>query len=206
MPISAFRYVTALGRMFGAAGLGVCIAGLSLAAGMPGMEMPGMEKTATPEKTPEDALPSGLAAVRIGPEIQQRIGVTLGTAEETPLTMTIRSVGIVRPDETKIAHIHLKTEGWVEKLFVGYTGQTVTAGDPMLSIYSPAFFAAQREFLAARQSAGSRIEGAADQRIMIETARRRLELWDVPKDVIEAIEKTGRPTKSLILRSPISGR
>ncbi|WP_245433850.1 efflux RND transporter periplasmic adaptor subunit [Methylocystis hirsuta] len=166
---------------------------------MSGMEMPGSSDAPKTRAAP----PSGFAEVRIAPEVQQRIGVTLGTVRRTPLTMTIRTVGIVRPDETKVRHIHLKTEGWVEKLFVSFTGQKVKAGDPMLSIYSPAFFAAQREFLIALQY--SRAAPSPGQRNVVDTARQRLALWDVPMSTIEALEKTGKPSKSLILRSPISG-
>lgn len=162
--------------------------------------MPGMKMSAPTDATTTKG-PPGFAEIGVAGEVQQRIGVTLGRAEETSLAMKIRAVGIVRPDETKVAHIHLKTEGWVEKLFVSFTGQKLKAGDPMLSIYSPAFYAAQREFLSALRSARSN----PDQQVVTETARQRLELWDVPHDTIEALEKTGKPARSLILRSPISG-
>jgi Cu(I)/Ag(I) efflux system membrane fusion protein len=119
--------------------------------------------------------------------------------------MSIRAVGIVRPDETRVAHVHLKTEGWVEMLFVAYTGQKVRAGEPMLSIYSPTFFAAQREFLSALRVAKSGLDSEGDQKTVVDTARRRLELWDVPKDEIAKLEQTGNAGKSLVLRSPISG-
>jgi Cu(I)/Ag(I) efflux system membrane fusion protein len=156
--------------------------------------------------TPADkSKPPGYAELTVAQEVQQRIGVTLGSVEETPLTMTIRAVGIVRPDETKVAHIHLKTEGWVEKLFVSFTGQEVKAGDPMLSIYSPAFFTAQRELLSALRSTKSNLEGMGDQQVVLEAARRRLELWDVPADAIKTLETSGKPSTSLILRSPITG-
>lgn len=49
---------------------------------------------------------------------------------------TVRTVGIIAPDETRVAKVHLKTEGWVDELFVNYTGQKVEAGGPLLSIYS----------------------------------------------------------------------
>ena len=171
----------------------------------PGMTMPGMEMAKQGDSTPAATTPPGYSEVSIAEEVQQRIGVTLGSVEQTPLTMVIRTVGIVRPNETTIAHIHLKTEGWVERLFVTFTGQKVKAGDPMLSIYSPAFYAAQREFLAALRTAKSSLDKTSDQQTLVETARRRLELWDIPKDATEALEKTGNATKSLILRSPISG-
>ncbi|WP_157644234.1 efflux RND transporter periplasmic adaptor subunit [Bradyrhizobium sp. WSM2793] len=162
--------------------------------------MPGMKMPSAPAAVAKGDLP-GFAEISVTGEVQQRIGVTTGKAEETPLAMNIRAVGIIRPDETKVAHIHLKTEGWVEKLFVAFTGQKLNAGDPMLSIYSPAFYAAQREFLTALRSARSN----PDQQMVAETARQRLELWDVPQDAIEALEKTGKPARSLIMRTPISG-
>ena len=170
-------------------------------AAMPGMAMP---KPSNGPAASAAALP-GYAEVHVGQDVQQRIGVTVGRVEQTPLTMAIRAVGIVRPDETRVAHVHIKTEGWVEKLYVSFTGQKVRAGDPMLSIYSPTFFAAQREFLSALRVAKSGLDSEGDQKTVVDTARRRLELWDIPKDEIGKLEKTGEPGKSLILRSPISG-
>jgi Cu(I)/Ag(I) efflux system membrane fusion protein len=172
-------------------------------AEMAAMNTPGkaMHPATAPTTTPQ-AL-SGYTNVTLASAVQQRIGVTLGSVQQTPLNMTIQTVGIVRPNETKVAHIHLKTEGWVEKLFVSFTGQKVKAGDPMLSIYSPAFFTAQREYLTALQSAKS--SPSPDQQIVVEAARRRLELWDVPKQEIATLETEGKPGKSLTLRSPISG-
>jgi membrane fusion protein, copper/silver efflux system len=175
--------------------------GSAPAAAMPGMEMP------TPSQDPGRTKPAprGYSEISVAPEVQQRIGVALGTVQRMPLTMNIRTVGIIRPNETKIAHIHLKTEGWVEKLFVAFTGQKVKAGDPMLSIYSPAFFTAQAEFLSALRSVTFNPDGTADRRIVVETSRRRLQLWDVPEEAIKRLEKTGQPEKSLTMSSPISG-
>jgi len=186
------RYVHGEGQPASAAGM---------TDDMPGMDMTTMSKPASPSTTPS-ALPSGYTEINVNQEVQQRIGVTVGKVEQTPLAMTIRAVGIVRPDETRV---HLKTEGWVEKLFVAYNGQKVRAGEPMLSIYSPTFFAAQREFLSALRVAKSGLDSDGDQQTVVDTARRRLELWDIPKDEIGKLEQTGKPGKSLLLRSPISG-
>jgi membrane fusion protein, copper/silver efflux system len=176
----------------------------SMPDAMPGMDMP-KEPKQVPAATISSRPPAGYAEIKINQDVQQRIGVTVGKVEQTPLTMTIRAVGIVRPDETRVAHVHLKTEGWVEKLFVAYNGQKVRAGEPMLSIYSPTFFAAQREFLSALRVAKSGLDSEGDQKTVVDTARRRLELWDIPKDEILRLEKTGNAGKSLLLRSPISG-
>lgn len=169
---------------------------------MAGMDM-GSGKTTAPATSPVSTSPAEYAPVTVAAEVRQRIGVMLGTVEKTPLTMTIRTVGILRPDETKVAHIHLKTEGWVEKLNVAFTGEKIQAGSPLLSIYSPAFFTAQREYITALQAA--KADTSPDQGIVVEATRRRLELWDVPKDEIASLEKEAKPGKSLVLRSPISG-
>ncbi|MBL6752088.1 MAG: efflux RND transporter periplasmic adaptor subunit [Nevskia sp.] len=176
-------------------------AGPAHAESMPGLQMPQAGQTAAPGTQ----MPPGYAEVGIAQEVQQRIGVRLGRVEQAELKMTVRTVGIVQPDETRVAHVHVKTEGWVDKLFVSYIGQKIKAGQPMLSIYSPALFAAEQEFVAASRSAKSNLEGNLDRQTVAEAARRRLELWDVPKGAIEALDQTTAPGKSLMLASPITG-
>jgi Cu(I)/Ag(I) efflux system membrane fusion protein len=110
--------------------------------------------------------------------------------------MSVRTVGIVRPNETKVARVHLKTEGWVEKLFVNFTGQTVKKGDALLAIYSPQFLTTQQEYLTARQS---------NQSSLADLARQRLELWDVPAEAIDELGRTGKPRRTLTLESPLAG-
>ena len=89
----------------------------------------------------------GHAAVTIPGELQQRIGVRIGRVEKGPLKMSVEALGIVQPDETRLARVNIKTEGWVDKLFVNFVGQRVRKGDPLLSIYSPQFFSTQQELL-----------------------------------------------------------
>src|SRR5205807_5185217 len=115
--------------------------------GMPGMKMPkGQKKTTAASGVP------GQAELMIPAEIQQRIGVTVGEVVKSPLHMSVDTVGIVGLNEPKVSHVHLRIEGWVEQLFVNYTGQVVHKGDSLLSIYSPDFLSTQAEYLNARQS------------------------------------------------------
>ncbi|HBI46226.1 MAG TPA: efflux RND transporter periplasmic adaptor subunit [Planctomycetales bacterium] len=153
---------------------------------MGGMNMPGGETSEVP----------GQAQVTIPDEIQQRIGVTIGAVEKAPLKMSIRAVGIVQADETKINHVHLKTEGWVTKLSVDYTGQVVKKGDPLLAIYSPDFVTTQQNYRDARKSG---------QASMADLSRQRLELWDVPAEEIKKLESGGKAPTDLTLRSPLTG-
>jgi Cu(I)/Ag(I) efflux system membrane fusion protein len=166
------------------------------AGDMGGMNMPGMDMgmggmaMGAPSQVP------GHAEVMIAPGLAQRIGVTVGQVEKAPLRMSVRTVGIVRPDETKVARVHLKTEGWAEKLFVNFTGQRVRKGDPLLAIYSPEFVATQQNYLDARQ--GGRESDAV-------LALERLKLWDVPSEALEELKRTGKPRRALTLESPLPG-
>lgn len=146
----------------------------------------------------------GYAPVVIESGLQQRIGVTIGKVEVEPLRMSVKTVGVVRPDETRTARIHLRTQGWVEELFVDFTGQRVEQGDRLLSIYSPEFLQAQEEFLLARESESLRRLGG-DGQSLAQTALQKLRLWGVPEEELRELERTGQPTEKMVLRTPLSG-
>jgi Cu(I)/Ag(I) efflux system membrane fusion protein len=159
---------------------------------MPGMDMGSMSagQAGKPSGVP------GHAEVTIPGEIQQRIGVTVGRAEEGPLSMTVRTVGIVQPNETRLAYVNLRTEGWVEKLYVNYKGQEVKKDEPLLAIYSPNFLATQQEYLSNR---------ATGDRNLARSALRRLRLWGIAPQELKELERSGKAQENLILRSPITG-
>jgi len=150
------------------------------------------------------------AAVTIDPRRQQLIGVRIVTAERTRLVREVTTVGVVRYDETRLADVNLKLEGWIDELFVDSTGQAVRQGDPLFTLYSPELVATQNEYLLALKSraelSGSQIADArtyADR--LVEAARRRLELWDLPADQMAELERTGVPRTHITFRSPASG-
>jgi Cu(I)/Ag(I) efflux system membrane fusion protein len=111
--------------------------------------------------------------------------------------MSLRAVGIIEPDQTRLARIHTRISGWVTKVHVNFVGQTVKKGDPLLEIYSPDLLATQEEYLNA-------LDGG--QKPLAALARRRLELWGVPANEIQELEKTRKARETLTLPSPISGR
>ena len=141
---------------------------------------------------------AGRTSITVPAALQQRIGVTTGLVEKGPLAMEIRAVGIVQADETKVAHIHIRTDGWVDKIFVGYVGQKVKKNDPLLSIYSPQFYLAEQEYV---------IFGGfgEDQKSNAESSLTKLRQWDVPPEEIKRLKETRTPGTSLVLRSLIDG-
>ena len=170
---------------------------------MPGMDMPGMEMgDMTKAESKEKSEVAGYAPIMIAPDIQQSIGVAVGTVERAPLRMSVNTVGIVHPNETKTARIHLRANGWVEKLFVNFTGQEVQKGEPLLSIYSPDFLTTQDEYLIARRAENLQATG---QPSLARAALQKLKLLGISDDEIRKLEETRDAQVNLTLRSPITG-
>jgi Cu(I)/Ag(I) efflux system membrane fusion protein len=104
----------------------------------------------------------------------------------------------------------LKVSGFVERVYVDYVGKKVNRGDPLFSIYSPDLLAAQQEYLVAsklRTDLGKTGLGGSDvpDSALLAAARRKLELWDVPASDLDKLERTREATRTLTLRSPVSG-
>jgi membrane fusion protein, copper/silver efflux system len=157
---------------------------------------------------PAGQLPPG--SVRISPEKQQLIGVAYGEAVEGPLVKTVRTVGRVTYDETRISRIQPKIDGWIDKVYVDFAGKLVRKNQPLISIYSPDLVSTQQEFLVSsrareslRQSPIPEIASGAQS--LYESARQRLRLWDISEAQINEIEKRGEPTRTLTLYSPVAG-
>ncbi len=155
--------------------------------------------------------PSGYAEVQIDPEKLQLFGVTTEKLHLRSLSKTIRTVGLVEVDERRIAYVQTKFKGWIEKLFVNFTGSRVSYGEPLFSVYSPDLLTAQEEYLLALKGKERPVEGVFGEELtqsneaLVEAAKRRLELWDVPKQEIQRLAETRAPSKTLTLDSPVEG-
>jgi membrane fusion protein, copper/silver efflux system len=138
-----------------------------------------------------------------------RIGVTFAPVTLGSLQREVRTVAQVTYDETRVATVALKVDGWADRLFVDATGQPVRRGDPLLELYSPMVVSAEQDFLVARrlvadigQGTGAAQTGALD---LLASARRRLQYWDVPAAELARLEATGVVQKTLIFTAPVSG-
>jgi RND family efflux transporter MFP subunit len=161
--------------------------------------------TATDEQA---ALPMG--TIKINADKQQLIGVSYGQVESGAGVRTFRAVGKVAFDETRVARVHARVEGWIDQVFVDFTGQLVTKGQRLLTLYSPEMLATQQEYLLALKSKdmlkNSTFEDALRQTDSLTAAsRKRLELWDLSDAQIEEIARTGKPVTNITLNSPIGG-
>ncbi len=150
----------------------------------------------------------GLATVNIDPARQQLIGLRTTEVKRGPVGGSWRTVGRVQVDPTGVRRINTKVSGYVERIFVDFVGKPVRRGQPLFSLYSPDLVSAQNEYLLALQTrrslmASGQLTGDGDA--LVASARRKLQLWDVPESEIERLEKGGEASKSLTFVSPISG-
>ena len=143
--------------------------------------------------------PPGMAEVEVPHERRQLMGVRTEGVERRALSRSFRTVGIVVADERRVRRIQTKISGWVEQLLMNFTGELVEAGEPILAIYSPELVASQREYLLALEASG----GQRD--VLLESARARLELFDVEASHIAELERTRQPQRRIVLHSPIRG-
>lgn len=175
------------------------------------------EAKSEPETKPESISnmegmpPSGYAEVKIDPERIQLFGVRTEKVISRELDKSIRAVGIVVSDERRVANIQTKFSGWIVDLYVNFTNQSVNQGEPLFSVYSPALLATQEEYIIAKKGMRNQLKGTFAEEYsrtnqkLLESVRQRLELWDIPQEEIDRLDRQAIPMKTLTIRSPING-
>ncbi len=141
--------------------------------------------------------------------------VELSNIQTTPVVRafaerSIRMVGKLDYDETKVAYITAWIPGRLDRLFVDYTGAHVSKGDRLVHIYSPELIATQEELLQAIKAMRA-IENGGSQVLRstavetVASAREKLRLYGLSDEQIADIERAGRPESHLTINAPIGG-
>ena len=171
-----------------------------------GMDMVPEEIDAPPAGS--TAVVDGRIAVKISAQKRQLIGMHTAAVEKGPFIRTIRAVGRVTYDESRLRSVFTKVSGWVERLYANTTGQLVKQGEPLLAIYSPDLVSSAQEYLLALrardQLAGSHMAGDSSEPL-VESARRRLLLFDLTPQQIRALQESGEAPTTMTLHAPIGG-
>lgn len=149
--------------------------------------------------------------VTIDPVTVQNIGVRTSEVKQQTLTRQLNSLGRIVFNEERLARLHPKTSGWIEELRVEETGTNVSYDTILLSIYSPELVAAQQEYLVAldnwekvRNSSAHQLKISAKR--VLESARERLELFDVPTHQVHELKEERKIKKQLHIHSPFNGQ
>ena len=157
----------------------------------------------------EDEL-SASGTVTIDPVTVQNIGVRTAVVERRALHRNVRAVGRVDYDETRMTDVNTKIAGWVEKLYVDFTGQQVSKGQPLFELYSPELVAAQEEYLTALEyhrllqvvADDDVIRGARD---LLLASAQRLRYLDITDAQIAELERSRTAKRTMTIYSPQQG-
>ena len=136
------------------------------------------------------------STVTISPTVVQNLGVRTAKAELTRLWRGIDTVGYVDYDESKVSHIHLLTEGWIEKLVVESEGERVKKGDFLFDLYSPKLVNAQEELVTAL---------ATGNKGLIKATKERLAALGISSSQIKKLQKTKKVKQRISIYAPQDG-
>jgi RND family efflux transporter MFP subunit len=178
--------------------------GASSISPTPGMSAMGMELV--PVYADEF---SGGPAITIDPTVVQNMGVQIAAVRRGSLTKSLRTVGYLEVPETGLCDITVKVNGYIDKLYANQTGMHIHKGQPLFDLYSSDLVVAEEELIAARKSVEAM--GAAEEDVrkqaqtMMDGARLKLRLLDVPDDQIDTTAKQDHASKDITVRSPAEG-
>ena len=144
----------------------------------------------------EESTGDETSTVNVSPEVVNNLGVRSTKVEVGPLWKRISTVGYIDYDETRINHIHTRTEGWVEKLQVRAEGEEVKRGQLLFELYSPPLVNAQEEYLQAL---------ASGNRLLTQASKEKLSALGISKSQIDKLEKNKKVTQNIRFYAPQSG-
>jgi Cu(I)/Ag(I) efflux system membrane fusion protein len=164
------------------------------------------EKCGGMKLIPREQVP-GLTTVEVGQDRIQLIGMRTAEAVVEKLAPTLRTVGMVAPDEAASGVVTSRVTGWVEKVMVTQGGERVKKGQPLAKIYSLELNSAQINYLNAIKwtrdwSAGQSQQGT--QALEVDARQRLVLAGFTPADIKELEEKKA-PLEFLSVRAPIDG-
>lgn len=171
--------------------------------------------SASMSSSPPAATPAGgQSPPRVGVTLdarrQQLIGVRTARVARVTVTPEVRALGTVRPDETRLTEVNVKTDGWIRDLRADFTGRAVRQGETLFTLYSPDLIATQEEYLLAvrgrTQAIAAQVPELRDYSArLVEAARERLRRWDVADEEVLELEQRGVAFETVPVRSPASG-
>jgi len=148
--------------------------------------------------------------VTIDPQVQQNMNVKTEVVVSKSLSSEVITNGVLETDETSEYIATTRVNGWIEKLYINYTGQKVRKGDKLMDIYSPELVAAQQELLTAlsynqsvKKTNFQEISESGEE--LIRNAVKKLQLFNISDSEIESIKATGKVRTYLTLYAKKNG-
>lgn len=138
--------------------------------------------------------------VALSGAVVQNMGVRTTRVERGTLWKYIRTLGRVEYDETGLAHVHPRAEGWIEGLSLRAEGEPVKKGQELAQLYAPDILSAQVDFLLALEPRPRGVAG-----VRADKARNLLRLLDVPDAMIGEIQRSRQTRNQVPVLAPIDG-
>jgi Cu(I)/Ag(I) efflux system membrane fusion protein len=134
--------------------------------------------------------------VRLSPAEINAIGVRTAVARVQEIAPSIETVGFVAYDDHATSHIHMRTEGWIERLNVRSIGDRVRRGDVLFELYAPEITVASLELMRGAQRAN---------RQEIDAATRKLRNFGATPEQIAEMAAADAPVEYLRVHAPQDG-
>lgn len=138
---------------------------------------------------------NGSGIVSIDPAVVQNMNVKTALVEKKALSSEVVTNGVLTTNEKTEYIVTTRVNGWVENLYINYTGQPVTKGQKLMDIYSPELVAAQQELITAlnyqkavNKTSFDEVRESGDE--LLKNAVRKLQLLEIPESDIEKIKET----------------
>ena len=106
--------------------------------------------------------------------------------------------GRVVVDERRVKTQTTHFGGRIEVLYKDFTGDTITRGQKVASLYSPELLAAQEELIEAKQLEKS-------NPVLLQAARKKLRYWKLSDAQVKSIEDSKEPMRNFDLLADFSG-
>ncbi|HEY5215508.1 MAG TPA: efflux RND transporter periplasmic adaptor subunit [Pseudolabrys sp.] len=148
--------------------------------------------------------PSDGKTIKVSLDRVQRSGVRSEPAQARVLVRPLRAVGTVAIDERRATIVTMRSDGYVEDLFVNTTGQIVRAGEPLFRVYSPDIQQALSDLLVAKSWA-QRGPAESGPGKSVEGAMQRLRNLGVPENRIREIRDSGANPRTIDWLAPAGG-
>ncbi len=141
--------------------------------------------------------------VKVSLDKVQRSGVRTEIIEARRVVRPIRAAGTVKFDERRLTIVTLRSDGYIEDLFVNTTGQLVQAGEPLFRVYSPDIQRAQIDLMVAMR-AQARLSGPEADR-SLEGPMQRLRNLGIPESRIREVRETNTTPRTIDWPAPAGG-
>lgn len=141
--------------------------------------------------------------VKVSLDKIQRTGVRIEKVEARTIARTVRGVGTIQHDESRLWVVTVRSDGYIEDLFVNRTGQHVEKGEPLFRFYSSQIQLAQADLLVALRAEGTSSKAEASRSLA--GAMQRLRNLDVPDSRIEEVRKTLTNPRTIDWAAPATG-